>query len=108
LRHIEISGEGETTLPMFRPYLQKILQTASTLGIHVTIFTNGSLLDRKLLQLLCEYDVSLILSIKYFDAKKYNQNVGRRMFDVIYKNIQFVEEVFSHTDIVDGCHIYNF
>ena len=108
LKHIEISGEWEPMFPLFRSYIQSIIETASALGIHVVVFTNGSLLDRSLLLFLCQHNTSLIISIKYFDAERYNQNVGRRMFDIIRKKIHLVQEVFAHTETIDGYRIYNF
>jgi MoaA/NifB/PqqE/SkfB family radical SAM enzyme len=95
-------------LPLFRPYIQGIIETASALGIHVVVFTNGSLLDRQLLSFLRQHNTSLIISIKYFDAEKYNQNVGRTMFEVIRKKIHLVQEVFAHIETIDGYRIYNF
>ncbi|MEI7563274.1 MAG: radical SAM protein [bacterium] len=108
LRHIEISGEGEPTLPIFRPYIQAIVETADALGIHVTLITNGSLLDQPLLQFLSQHNTSITISIKYFHHEKYNRNVGRRMFEVVRKNIDLVQEVFAQRKRVDGCRVYNF
>jgi sulfatase maturation enzyme AslB (radical SAM superfamily) len=108
LRHIEISWEWEPLLPMFRTYLYSIIKTASELGIHVTIFTNGSLLDTTILSFLNKYNTSLIISIKYFNTDKYNKNVGRKTFDLICRNIQLVQKLFSRTDNVDNYRIYNF
>lgn len=93
---------------MFRTYLQDVVRVATELGIHVAIFTNGSLVDRPFLQFLREHNTSLIVSIKYFDAKRYNNNVGRRMFEAIRRNIELIQDIFACIETVDNCHVHNF
>lgn len=108
LKHIEISWEWEPSLPIFRPYLQDIVKTATEIGIHVTLFTNGSLIDKSFLKFLSEHNTSLIVSIKYFDANKYNKNVGRNMFDFILRNIRLINDKFSNIKIVNWYRVHNF
>jgi len=75
-RVIEISGEGEPTLPMFRPHLYNIIDQATKNNIHTVIYTNGFWLDKDLLEFLKARDTSLVLSVKYMNPRKYNKAVG--------------------------------
>lgn len=76
VRHIEISGEGEPDLPVFRRTLSHIVNQATENEIHTTVFVNGSWLDKNLAHFISERDASLAVSIKYMDENKYDRAVA--------------------------------
>ncbi|PIP18379.1 MAG: hypothetical protein COX42_01195 [Parcubacteria group bacterium CG23_combo_of_CG06-09_8_20_14_all_35_6] len=87
-RIIEISGEGEPTLPVFRSRFYHIINQATKNNIHTVIYTNGFWLDKNLLNFLKSRNTSLVLSVKYMNMKKYNETVGvNNAWKKVKKNI---------------------
>lgn len=105
--HIEISGEGEPDLPLFRPILTHIIRTATVLGIHTTVFVNGSWLDENLLHFLKDTDSSVAVSIKYTDPEKYNRSVGiRDAYRHVERNLETARLALGGYAELKGCHVY--
>ncbi len=91
---IEISGEGEPLVDRRR--LEEIIQYNNQLGIITTLFSNGSLLDREILEYFADNNVSLAISMDYFDQSDYEQhNCQDGSFDNIMRNINLAREIYS-------------
>jgi MoaA/NifB/PqqE/SkfB family radical SAM enzyme len=107
VRHLEISGEGEPDLPIFRDYLRHIISEATENGIHTAVFVNGSWLDESLLDFLKSRDTSLAISIKYLDSEKYDRVVGiDGAYRRVRQNIDVACDVLGGFTEIDGIKIY--
>ena len=106
-RHLEISGEGEPDLPIFRDTLRHIIDQATEQGIHTAVFANGSWLDENLLNFLRDRDTSLVVSIKYMNPEKYDTVVGiKGSFRKVTENINLARQIFGSHLETDGYSIY--
>jgi len=91
---IEISGEGEPLVD--RQRLEEIIQYNNQLGIVTTLFSNGSLLNREILEFFANNDVSLAISLDYFNREDYEQDTCRGgSFDRVIQNINLAREIYS-------------
>ena len=107
VRHLEISGEGEPDLPIFRNTLHHIVNQATESGIHTTIFVNGSWLDEHLLKLLQERNTSLAISIKYANPEKYDEAVGiKGAYERVMPNIILATRFLGGHTENNGTRIY--
>lgn len=107
VRHIEISGEGEPDLPIFRDAFIHIIGEATENGIHTAVFVNGSWLDEGLLDFLKSRDTSLAISIKYLDSDKYDRVVGiDGAYRRVRQNIDAACDVLGGFTETDGIKIY--
>lgn len=96
VRHLEISGQGEPTLPIFRNKLRQIITRAEHYGIHTVLFTNGSTLDDGLLDFLNQHNTSLAVSMKYFGQKNFDRSVGRSgAWNKVMKNLQRAKKIMG-------------
>lgn len=107
VRHIEISGEGEPDLPVFRSTLRHLINQATENGIHTTIFANGSWLNEELLNFLHNRDTSIVISIKYMNPEKYDRAVGvNSAFSRVIENINLARRIFGNHSETDGFSVY--
>lgn len=91
---IEISGEGEPLMDSRR--LREIIDHNNQLGIITVLFSNGSLLNREVLEYLAENNVSLAISMDYFNREDYEQdNCSEGSFDNVIRNINLAREIYS-------------
>lgn len=91
---IEISGEGEPLVDRRR--LEEIVSYNNQLGIVTTLFSNGSLLNREILEFLANNNVSLAISMDYFNREDYEQDTCRDgSFDNLIGNINLAREIYS-------------
>lgn len=70
---VKITGAGE---PFADPYLWPMIEYANSLRMWVLIFTNGSLIDRKIAKKLEKMDVSLIMKCNSLNEEKEDTMVG--------------------------------
>lgn len=91
---IEISGEGEPLVDRRR--LEEIISYNNRSGIVTTLFSNGSLLNREILEYLASNNVSLAISMDYFNREDYEQDTCRNgSFDQLINNISLAREIYS-------------
>lgn len=83
LRHIEIQGEGE---PLMHPRFFDMTAAAHARGIKVSTITNGSLLGRRVPEILDSGIASLLVSIESADAKGFRAIRGGTL-DVVTRGI---------------------
>lgn len=102
---IEISGEGEPLVDRRR--LEEITHYNNEIGIITTLFSNGSLLNRKILEYFADNNVSLAISMDYFNGEDYEQDTCRNgSFDNLISNINLAREVYSrHLEEENGYQI---
>jgi len=102
---IEISGEGEPLVDRRR--LEEIVSYNNQLGIITTLFSNGSLLNREILEYLASNNVSLVISMDYFNREDYEQDTCRNgSFDNLIRNISLAREIYSrHIEQENGYQV---
>jgi len=99
LRHIEISGEGEPLL--FLKELKEIISYSTSLGIHILIHTNGSLLNNDLVSFFSDHNVSIMVSVSYFNDEKYSKFVGKNdVFFKVLNNIKLLSKNFKNKILI--------
>ena len=107
VKHLEISGEGEPDLPMFRETLRHMIEQATRNNIRTCLFVNGSLLDEPLLRFLRDQNVSLVISIKHMDPARYDQAVGiGGAYGRVMENIGLARSFFGGHEDVNGFSVY--
>jgi len=102
---IEISGEGEPLVDRRR--LEEIVSYNNQQGIITTLFSNGSLLNREILEFLANNNVSLAISVDYFNREDYEQDTCRNgSFDNLIRNINLAREIYSqHLEEENGYQV---
>lgn len=91
---IEISGEGEPLLDRRR--LEEIIRYNHQLGFVTTLFSNGSLLNREILEFFVNNDVSLAISLAYFNREDYEEDTCRSgSYADLIRNINLAREIYS-------------
>ncbi len=92
--HIEISGEGEPLV--YKNTVENIVDLADFLGIHTTIFTNGSLLTEQTARYLSGRNTSLAISLDYMDCTRYAQFTGRDLLATVIENIETARDAYRN------------
>ncbi len=90
---LAIAGEGE---PMLNENFKRVVMLANEMDIIPYIFTNGSLLNRKMADFLEENNTSLIISIDSLISEKYDEYVHiKGAFAGLMKNFPYLRERFA-------------
>jgi MoaA/NifB/PqqE/SkfB family radical SAM enzyme len=79
LRHLEIQGEGE---PLLHPRFFEMATLAKARGIKTSTITNGSLIGRRIQEILDSGISSLMVSIESADTEAFRAIRGGRLEDV--------------------------
>ncbi len=88
-----IAGEGE---PMLNKNFKKVVALAKNMGFIVYIFTNGSLLKRKMADFLADNKASLIISIDSLIPEEYDEYVSiKGAFATLMRNLPYLRERFA-------------
>jgi MoaA/NifB/PqqE/SkfB family radical SAM enzyme len=91
---IEVSGEGEPLVDMRR--LEEIIRFNDQLGIITTLFSNGSLLNRENIEYFANNNVSLAISMDYFNRLDYEQDTCRNgSFNQVLNNVILAREIYA-------------
>ena len=75
LKWLYACGLGE---PLEDVRFQRIVETASDLGVKLSVFTNGILIDKELARWLHDHDVHLILKLDTFDESAFDTILGKK------------------------------
>lgn len=105
VKTVGILGEGE---PLLFPETKEVISYAHKLGMISLIATNGSLLDKEMVDFLYANDVTIALSLDTLDKNEYKTFCrGAADIDVIKKNLKYAKKVFAR-DIIEknGYKIY--
>jgi len=90
---VGILGEGE---PLFFSEIKKIIKHIHKLDMIPLIATNGSLLDKDMVDFLYKNGASIALSLDTLDKKEYKKFCGGVAdINVIKKNLEYARKVFS-------------
>jgi MoaA/NifB/PqqE/SkfB family radical SAM enzyme len=90
LRWIYACGLGE---PLEDSRFERLIETASMLGVRISIFTNGILIDEKKAKWLHENEVCLILKLDTFEETTFDKILGRK--GIAKKIYQAVESLLN-------------
>jgi tungsten cofactor oxidoreducase radical SAM maturase len=89
LKRVVIGGFGE---PLMHPKIIEMVTQLHSLGVGVTITTNGLLLDRSISEALLRAGVdTLVLSLDSMHVQAYQKTVGRKGLNKVLDNIQSVQ-----------------
>lgn len=105
VKAVAILGEGE---PLLFPELKEIVVHIHKLNMFPLIATNGSLLNKEMVDFLYNNGATVSVSLDTLDQKKYKESCrGAANINVIKKNLEYARRVFSQ-DIVEknGYRIY--
>jgi sulfatase maturation enzyme AslB (radical SAM superfamily) len=105
-RHIEISGEGEPLI--YRSILTQVTEYATNLGMHTTIFTNGSLLDIAFLEFIREHDASIAISLSEIDPERYRLFNRNGNLERVLANIRTAQEILGSPREENNYQVYRF
>ncbi len=91
---VGIPGEGE---PLYHlEEIKEIIEFNNSLGLTTILYTNGSLLNRELVQFFFDNNVSLIVSIDSLEKDTYNDLTGGGDIEKIKENMKIAKEIYSN------------
>jgi MoaA/NifB/PqqE/SkfB family radical SAM enzyme len=92
-QEVMISGAGE---PLMHPNLDSILSATHTTGLKTTLFTNGTLINEKMIDLFFRYNIHRIrISLWAKSISEYKKNypgTEPKLFHQTLKNIKLLQE----------------
>ncbi|TAK04707.1 radical SAM protein [Patescibacteria group bacterium] len=77
ITNLLLAGHGE---PFSNKEIWPLLEKARELDLHVTVFTNGALLNATAIEKLREYPVSFVVKVNSFDPEKENRISGVKKY----------------------------
>lgn len=86
---VEWSGGGE---PLLHPYMEYFIDLAYSLYIKQILITNGLLLNDKIIEKICKYNINLILSIDGHSKNIYEKLRKNGNYDKLVHNLQILSE----------------
>lgn len=93
VKTIGILGEGE---PLLFPEIKEIITYIHNLDMTSLIATNGSLLNKKMVDFLYNNNASIALSLDTLDEKEYKEFCrGNADINVVKKNLEYAKKVFA-------------
>jgi MoaA/NifB/PqqE/SkfB family radical SAM enzyme len=88
LQWIYACGLGE---PLEDSRFERIVETASSLGVKISVFTNGIIIDEQKAKWLHDNKVSLILKLDSFKEEVFDKILGKRgMAHKIYQTVKYL------------------